>query len=144
VGTRRFGGEAHETERAVEAVRIRAVRPQPEAGKAARCRPHDRTDKLRADPLAPMIDGNVKVADPPRCRIFQVGVTVQPADADDKSVVGGDEDGFTWLVETVPTRLPFSLEPGESVETARSRLRHQGVEPVDRQTVDSFDRDHAV
>jgi len=135
---------SHPAEGAVEAVRIRAVRPQPEAGKASHCRSHDRTDKLRADPLPPMIDGDVKVADPPHRRISQVGITVQPADADDKSVVGGDEDGFTWLVETVPTRLPFSLEAGESMEAGRSRLRHQGVEPVDRQAVDSFDRDHAL
>jgi hypothetical protein len=144
VGTRWFGRESHETEGAVEAVRIGTVRPQPEAGKASHCRPHDHTDKLRADPLPSMLDGDIKVTDTPHRRIVQVGALIQPADADDKSVVGGDEDGFTWLVETVPTRLPFILEAGERLEAGRGRLRHQGLEPIDRHTIDAFDRDHAL
>jgi hypothetical protein len=90
-----------------------------------------------------MIDVDVKVSDPPHRRIFQVGVTVQPADADDTSVFSRDEDGFTWLVETVPARLPVSQEAGESMEAGRFRLRHKWVESVDRQTVDSFNCDHA-
>ena len=41
VRTRRSGSEGHEVEGSVEACRIRAVRPQPEAGEVAPCRPHD-------------------------------------------------------------------------------------------------------
>jgi hypothetical protein len=40
--------------------------------------------------------------------------------------------------------LPLTLEAGESMEAGRFRLRHKWVEPVDRQTVDSFDCDHAL
>jgi len=94
VAARRFVCEGDEAEGAVEAVRIGAVRPQPEACKGSHCRPHDRTDKLSPDPLAPMIEGDVKVAHAPHRRISQVGIKVQPADADDVSVFGGDEDGF--------------------------------------------------
>jgi hypothetical protein len=86
-----------------------------------------------------LIEGDVKVADPPDGWIADVGVTVQPADADDISVVGGDEDSFPGLVETVPTRLPFSDEAGESVEAGRSRFVHQGFEPVNWQAVAGFE-----
>ena len=112
VGACRFGGDMHEAEGAIETVRARIVRPQPEASKASVRRPHHRTDKLRADPLSPVIGVDVKGSDPPHHRIFQVGVTVQPADADDMFVVGGDEDRLTGLIETVPARLPSQSAGG--------------------------------
>ena len=65
-------------------------------------------------------------------RIAEVRVTVQPAHTDDTSIVSGDEEGFSPLVETVQPRLPFTQEAGESMEPAGIRFRHQGAEPVDQ------------
>ena len=91
------------------------------------CRPHDRTDEPRADPLVPMIEGDVKVADPTHRRIAEVRVTVQPAHTDHTSIVSGDEEGFPWLVEAVEPRSPFGQEAGESMEASGIRFRHQGA-----------------
>jgi hypothetical protein len=126
VGTRRFGSEQHEAEGLVEAVCIGAVGPQPQAGEVTACQSHDRTDKPRADPPAPIIDGDIKVANSANRRIADVRITAQPAHSDDTSVVIGDEEGFSSLVETVQPRVPFTQEAGESMEPAGIRFRHPG------------------
>jgi hypothetical protein len=67
----------------------------------ALCSRYNSTDELGSDFLPSMIDGDIEMPNPTHGRITGVRVTIQPAHTDDSSIVGGDEEGFPWLVKTV-------------------------------------------
>jgi hypothetical protein len=132
VRTRRFAGDPNESEGAVEGVCFGVLRPQPKTSEVIPCRPHDYNNQLITDSSPSIIDGDIKVADPTDQRISDVGFTVQPTHTDDLSVIGGDENGFSWLVETVPTTSPVFHQADKTLEANGSRFHHQVAETVDR------------
>ena len=104
-------GVPAESQRLVEPRGRGIRRAEPEGGERAAGGRDDGAHELPADTMPPMGRQHVQVPHAAHAGITGIGVDVQAADADQKAVQLGAEQGLTRAIEAIAAALPLFREP---------------------------------
>jgi len=132
-------GVPAESQRLVEPRGRGIRRAEPEGGEPAAGGRDDGAHELPADTMPPMGRQHVQMPHAANARITGVWVDVQAADADQKAVQLGAEQGLTRAIEAIAPALPFRREPAHESQAGLLALGDQGRQPIGRQLMQPLD-----